>query len=316
MSNANNGRREFLKAALTGVAGASVAALVGANAFAKAKSEDIVINPIADSVALVTGAGTNVVLVTGPEGVVMIDGGNMDRSGDLLKAVGKHGKGAKLAALFNTHWHWDHTGSNERVGKSGTKIVAHENTKLWLGADFTVAWENRDYKPRPKLALPTDTFFNGKRTFDFGNRKLHYGWLPRAHTDGDIYVHIPDQNVLVTGDLVSVGSYPILDVDTGGWIGGMVDANKALLELCDAKTVIVPGTGPVQTKADLAAQLQMLSTMRERLVGLMRKGMGTDDLLAAPPTGEFDAQWGEPTLFLTNAYRGLWGHVRELGGIV
>jgi glyoxylase-like metal-dependent hydrolase (beta-lactamase superfamily II) len=324
MSNAKNGcrndRREFLKTALTGVAGVSVASLIGTTAFAKAKSEAIAINPIADGVALVTGAGTNVVLVTGPEGVVMIDGGTMERSGDLLSAVGKHAqsksKGARTVALFNTHWHWDHTGSNERVGKAGTKIIAHENTKLWLGADFTVAWENRDYKPRPKVALPTDTFFGGKRTFDFGSRKLNYGWLPRAHTDGDIYVHIPDQNVLVTGDLVSVGSYPILDVDTGGWLGGMVDANKALLELCDDKTVIVPGSGAVQTKADLAAQLQMLSTMRERLVGLIRKGMGTDDVLAAPPTGEFDAKWGDPRLFLANAYRGLFGHVRELGGIV
>ena len=324
MSNAKMGcrneRREFLKTALGGVAGVSVASLIGTSAFAKAKADAIAINPITDSVALVTGAGTNVVLVTGPEGVVMIDGGTMERSGDLLKAVGKHAqskvKGAKTVALFNTHWHWDHTGSNERVGKAGTKIIAHENTKLWLGADFTVAWENRDYKRRPAVALPTDTFFGGKRTFDFGSRKLNYGWLPRAHTDGDIYVHIPDQNVLVTGDLVSVGSYPILDVDTGGWLGGMVDANKALLELCDDKTVIVPGSGPVQTKADLAAQLQMLSTMRERLVGLIRKGMGTDDVLAAPPTGEFDAKWGDPKLFLANAYRGLFGHVRELGGIV
>ncbi|MEJ1965068.1 MAG: MBL fold metallo-hydrolase [Gammaproteobacteria bacterium] len=316
MSNSNTGRRDFLKTALTSVAGVSVASFMGGRAFANSKPEAIGIGPITNSVALVTGAGTNVVLVTGPEGVVMIDGGTMERSADLLRAVGKHASGAKTAALFNTHWHWDHTGSNERIGKAGTKIVSHENTKLWLGADFTVAWENRDYKPRPKVAWPTDTFFQGKRTFDFGNHKLDYGWLPRAHTDGDIYVHIPDQNVLVAGDLVSVGNYPILDVDTGGWLGGMVDANKALLELCDDKTVIVPGSGPLQTKADLAAQHQMLSTMRERLVGLMRKGTGTDDLLAAPPTTEFDAKWGDPKLFLVNAYKGLWGHVREIGGVV
>ncbi len=320
MTNANGSRRQFLKTALGGVAGVSVASLIGSDAFARSKADAIVITPITDRVALVTGAGTNVVLVTGPEGVVVIDGGTAERSGDLLKAISKHAqsvaKGAKPVALFNTHWHWDHTGSNERFGKAGTKIIAHENTKLWLGAEFEVAWEKREYQPRPKQAWPTETFFNGKRTFDFGNQKLNYGWLPRAHTDGDIYIHIPDQNVLVAGDLVSVGSYPILDVATGGWIGGMVDANKALIELCDDKTVIVPGTGPVQTKADLVAQHQMLSTMRERLVGLMRKGQGYDDLLANPPTGEFDAKWGDPKLFLTNAFRGLWGHVRELGGIV
>jgi cyclase len=316
MANANGSRRDFLVTALGGVAGVSVASLFGSPAFARAKSEAIAIDPITDGVSLVTGAGTNVVLVTGPEGVVVIDGGTAERSGDLLKAIGKHAKGAKPGTLFNTHWHWDHTGSNERFGKMGAKIVAHDNTKLWLGADFDVEWENRHYKPRPKEALPTQTFFTGKRTFDFGNLKLDYGWLPRAHTDSDIYIHIPDRNVLVAGDLVSVGRYPILDVDTGGWLGGMVDANKALVELCDDKTVIVPGSGPLQTKADLVAQLQMLSTMRERLVGLVRKGQGYDDILANPPTGEFDAKWGDPKLFLVNAYRGLYSHVRELGGIV
>jgi glyoxylase-like metal-dependent hydrolase (beta-lactamase superfamily II) len=314
--DANGGRREFLKRALAAGAGVSVASFVGTSALARAKAEAIAIAPIADNVALVTGAGTNVVIVTGPEGVVMIDGGVAERSGDLLKAITKHARGEKPATLFNTHWHWDHTGSNERLGKSGAKIIAHENTKLWLGAEFEVEWEGREYRPRPREAWPNDTFYNGRRTFDFGNEKLVYGWLPRAHTDGDIYIHIPARNVLVAGDLVSVGRYPILDVATGGWLGGMVDANKALIELCDDKTVVVPGTGALQTKADLVAQHQMLSTMKDRLVGLMRKGMGYDDLLAAPPTGEFDAKWGDPKLFLTNAFRGLWGHVRELGGIV
>jgi len=316
MANANGSRRQFLKTALGGVAGVSVASMFGNSAFARAKAEAIAITPIVDNVSLATGAGTNVVLVTGPEGVVVIDGGTAERSGALLKAIGKHAKGAKPGTLFNTHWHWDHTGSNERFGKMGAKIVAHENTKLWLGADFDVEWEKRHYEPRPKHALPTDTFYGGKRTFDFGNLKLNYGWLPRAHTDGDIYIHIPDRNVLIAGDLVSVGSYPILDVDTGGWLGGMVDANKALVELCDDRTVIVPGSGPLQKKADLVAQLEMLSTMRERLVGLVRKGQGYDDILANPPTGEFDAKWGDPKLFLVNAYRGLYSHVRELGGIV
>jgi cyclase len=320
MSNVNGPddgkRREFLKSALVGAAGVSMASLVVSNAFAKSRGEAIAISPITDSVALVTGAGSNVVIVTGPEGLVMIDGGLAENSGDLLKAISKHAKGARPGTLFNTHWHWDHTGSNERLGKAGAKIIAHENTKLWLGADFEVEWQNREYKPRPKQAWPNDTFYNGRKTFEFGNHKMTYGWLPRAHTDGDIYVHIPDQNVLVTGDLVSVGSYPILDVATGGWLGGMVDANKALIDLCDDKTVVVPGTGALQTKADLVAQHQMLSTMKDRLIGLMRKGMGTDDLLAAPPTAEFDAKWGDPKLFLVNGFRGLWGHVREIGGVV
>jgi hypothetical protein len=118
------------------------------------------------------------------------------------------------------------------------------------------------------------------------------------------------------GDLVSVGRYPVLDVTTGGWIGGLTDATKALLEVANADTRIIPGTGPVVTRAELQDQYEMLSTMKDRLIGLLKKGMGTDDILASPPTGEFDGKWGDPKLFLANAYRGLWGHVRELGGIV
>ncbi|HEV7715729.1 MAG TPA: MBL fold metallo-hydrolase [Steroidobacteraceae bacterium] len=316
MSGPATDRRDFLKTALGSAVGITLASMVSSRAaFARSKPDPIVITPITDSIAQVTGAGSNVVILTKPDGVVMIDGGLGDRSGDLLKAIAKFTKASRPQTLFNTHWHWDHTGSNERLGKAGTKIVAHENTKLWLGAEFDVEWENRSYKPRPKAAWPTETFYtNGKMSF--GNEDIVYGYLPRAHTDGDIYVHFPSQNVLVAGDLVSVGSYPILDVATGGWIGGMVDATKALVDLSDDKTRIVPGTGPVQSKADLQAQLQMLTTMKDRLVTLLKKGVGTDDLLAEPPTGEFDAKWGDPKLFLTNAYRGIYGHVRELGGIV
>jgi cyclase len=315
MTDTLHPRRTFLKLALGGAAGASFASLAATQAFARAKADPIVITPITDSIAQVTGAGSNVVVFRSPDGVVMIDGGTMERSGDLMKAVAKHTKVSHPQTVFNTHWHWDHTGSNERLGKAGAKIIAHENTKLWLGADFFVEWENRAYKPRPKIAWPTETFYTDGK-LSIGSEEIRYGHLPRAHTDGDLYVFFPKQNVLVAGDLVSVGRYPILDVTTGGWLGGLVDATKALVDLSDDKTRIIPGTGPVQTRADLQAQAQMLTTMKDRLVGLMKKGMGTDDILAAPPTTEFDAKWGDPQLFLTNAYKGLWGHVRELGGIV
>jgi hypothetical protein len=120
----------------------------------------------------------------------------------------------------------------------------------------------------------------------------------------------------MTGDVFSAGSYPILDYSTGGWIGGLTDATRTLVGLADAQTRIVPGVGPVQTKAELEAQLEMLGTMRTRFIEMMRKGMSAKDMLAAAPTKEFDAKWGNPTLFITNAYPGLWGHVREIGGIV
>ena len=305
-------RRSFLKAAVAGAAGVSLSL----RALARSEPEPIVAVPLSDNIVQITGAGGNVVAVTGPDGVLLVDSGVEERSKDLLKAVGKLPGGQHIHTLINTHWHWDHTGGNERLGKDKVKIIAHENTKLWLGADFYCEWQdNRHYTPRPKVALPTETFYtSGQMTAN--GQDIVYGYLPRAHTDSDIYVFFPKANVLVAGGLVSVGAYPVLDYTTGGWIGGMDDAAKALVGIANKDTRIVPGVGPVQTYADLQAQSEMLHTMHERLVDLMRKGIGTDDLAAHPPTEEFNAKWGDPQLFLANAYRGMWGHVRELRKIV
>ena len=308
-------RREFLQALAAGGAAGLSACAFAPRALGRSSAEPLAAKVLTDNVVQITGLGTNVVIVTGPEGALMVDCGPAERSEELLRFVSKYPGAGRVSVLYDTHWHWDHTGGNERFAKAGAKIAAHENTKLWLGANFFSEWQGRRYLPRPKEAWPTQTFYTpGKTTF--GKDEIVYGYLPRAHTDGDIYIFLPRQNVLVAGDLVSVGSYPVLDYTTGGWIGGMTDASKALLEVVDDKTLIVPGTGPVQGRADLKAQSDMLATMNDRLKGLMRKGIGTDDLLAQPPTQEFDAKWGDPQLFLANAYRGLWGHVRELGGIV
>lgn len=303
-------RRSFLKAAVVGAAGVSLSL----RAFAR--SEPISTVALADNVVQITGTGGNVVALTGSDGVLLVDSGLEERSRDLVGAVRRLPGGQHVHTLINTHWHWDHTGGNERLGKDKAKIIAHENTKLWLGADFYCDWQNnKHYTPRPQAAWPTETFYtSGKLTAD--GEEVVYGYLPRAHTDGDVYVFFQKANVLVAGGLVSVGSYPVLDYTTGGWIGGMADASKALLAVANKDTRIVPGVGPAQTYADLQAQTDMLATMKDRLIDLMRKGIGTDDLATDPPTKEFNARWGDPHQFLANAYRGMWGHVRELGKIV
>ena len=130
--------------------------------------------------------------------------------------------------LFNTDWHPEHTGSNETLGKGGAKIIAHENTKQYLGAEIYVDWQKRTYKPLPPQALPNQTFYtSGKMTV--GAERIEYGHLGQAHTDAAIYVFFPGSNVLVAGDALSVGKYPIADYTTGGWLGGLIAANKTLL---------------------------------------------------------------------------------------
>src|SRR5262245_60856016 len=270
---------------------------------------------INDHLHLFSGFGGNVLLVSSGEGLVLVNGGSAERSNELLKTISTHTQGKRLTTLFNTDWCADHTGSNEAVGSIGAQIIAHDNTKQYLANEQFVEWQKRTYPAKPKVALPTKTFYT-KGSINAGSERIDYGHLGQAHTDGDIYVHLPMSNVLMTGDVLTVGKYPIADYTTGGWLGGVLTATKTLLDLSNADTRVIPGTGPVQTRADLQAQFDMLTTLRERLAKMMRQGMSANDMLGAGATKEFDAKWGDPKLFMAVTYRGLWLHVRELGGIV
>lgn len=303
-------RRTFLKGLVAGTASSLLP--FGLTSPARAASVPLDVVTLDSSLRLIRGAGGNVLVAETAEGLLLVDGGNVASSAALLQSLGK---ARPVRVLINTHWHPDQTGSNEVLAKAGAKIIAHENTKLWLGTEIDVKWQNKVYPPRPAIALPTETTYaQGK--LDFGGTTVEYGHLPQAHTDGDLYVFLPERNVLFTGDIMNVGAYPILDWSTGGWSGGMANAARKLLELADANTRVVPGLGPAQTKADLQAQYDMLNTVNTRLIGLLKKGMSAADMIAARPTAEFDAKWGDPALMIRNAYPGLWAHVREHGGIL
>jgi cyclase len=307
-------RRDFLRLLMLGALGPSCRRL------ARASESDLPLSArkLADNIIFIN-AGCNVLLMTGPAGCVLVDDGPADRASELLKVVADQSGGQPVQLVFNTHWHPENTGANDVLAKAGAKIIAHENTRLTMGTDIFDASRNRIHKARPKGALPTETFFASSpttRKMTFGDQPIEYGSLPQAHTDGDIYVHFPKSNILMAGDVVSVGAYPILDNSSGGWIGGMAQASKLLLKVVNADTQIVPGRGSIQTRADLEAQSEMLSTVFQRLVTLLKQGMSAKDMVAAAPTKEFDARWGNPELFITSAYRGLWGHARELGGVI
>src|SRR6476659_1911758 len=246
-------RRNFMKTMASSAIALSLPRMVSGQSLSTTK--------LAENFILVSGAGSNVLVLTTPDGALMVDGGMAEQSAALLTLIAEHSSGARVQVLFNTHWHPDHTGSNESVAAAGAKIVAHENTKLWMGAEIISMWEKRTYKPRPKEARPNSTFYTtGKMTF--GKQDIQYGYLGQAHTDGDMYVFFPGPNILMTGDVFSVGSYPILDYTTGGWIGGLSDATKTLVGLTDAQTRVIPGTGAVQAKTDLEAQANMCAAMR------------------------------------------------------
>jgi cyclase len=310
-------RRAFLQNLAGGAAGVALTqALLSNRAFGQTGPAPLQVNKLTDTFLEITGAGGNVLAVLGVDGVLLVNGGSPERSAELLKLVADQSGGKPVQVLFNTCWYPENTGSNETLGKTGVKIIAHENTKLWLGTEIDIGWQKHTYEPHPKASLPNQTFYTGVQKMTFGKEPVEYGYMMQAHTDGDIYVYFPGPNILMAGDVVSAGTYPLADYATGGWLGGLIDAQKALLKVTSADTRIVPGSGPIMTYADLEAQSQMLATVKDRLVKLMKQGLGPKEMIAAAPTKDFDGKWGNPDLFIELAYRGLWGHVRELGGIV
>lgn len=304
-------RREFFQTLLGSAASLSLARPAGA----QAPSATLATVQLGEDLFQITGDGANIVVLAQPDGLLLVNGGLAQHVSALQQRLAEQFPSRPVKVLFNTDWHAEHTGLNAPAAKAGAKIVAHENTKLWLGRKVNCKWQKRVYTPLPKEARPNDTFYTtGELTF--GRERVAYGHLGQAHTDGDIYVHFTGANVLVAGDVVAVGRYPVMDYSTGGWIVGLQNATQKLIDVSTPETRVVPGDGAVQSRAHLEAQHAMLTAMRERLVDMLRKGMGPQDMIAAAPTKDFDATWGDPTLFMNNVYPGLWWHARELGRVI
>jgi glyoxylase-like metal-dependent hydrolase (beta-lactamase superfamily II) len=311
-------RRDLLKGVVGGAAGfvLGVAPRVSA-AQAQAVSGTTVpgnraVQRLADDLFLVQLPGeANIIVQTSPSGVVLVDGGSARVSDVLLKTIaelpgGGRGADAGVQTLFNTHWHPEQTGLNETIGKAGKTIISHENTRLWLSTDITWSWNGQHFKRLPKIAQPNKTFYTTGQ-LDSG---VTYGYIPdAAHTDGDMYVYFPKQNVLAVGDVVSNQGWPVVDWQTGGWIGGLAGALPRLVTLANDQTRIVPGRGAVMSLSELKTQAAMYSTIYDRLSGLLNKGRGPSEAVAAKPTKEFDAQMGNPDEFVRRAFESLWAYL-------
>ena len=289
------------------------AAALSCTRFARAQPAPLATLPVADGMFAVLGPNATVLAADTADGVVMVDGGDSAWSGALLRTVGDRAGGKPIRALFNTHWHPEQTGSNETLGPRGTEIIAHENTKLWLGTEVDVRWSGKSYAPLSPAARPATTFYdsNDVTSFRFGERRVECGHLLKAHTDGDIYVLFPDANVLAVGGVVSNDRWPVIDWWTGGWLVGLVDAFETLVKVANDGTRIVPGSGPVMSFAELKAHQAMYLEIFDRLQKLFTESRDVAEVLAAKPTAEYHSKFGEPELFLTLAFSSFWGHLRD-----
>ncbi len=301
--------------ALIGATAGLLAARWPRLARAQAATGALTSTDLGPDLVLVAGAGANVVALASADGLLLVDGGSEAHAVALQGALAQRWPGRPVKIAFNTCWRDEHTGANAALRGAGATVMAHENTKLWLGGDFFVDWEDRHYAPHPAAILPNKTFYPSGNV-EIGGRKVEHWYLPRAHTDGDVAVFFPDANVLVASDLLSVGRYPVPDYATGGWIGGFIEATQKLLDATDAKTRIVAAQGGVHGRAELTAQLELCKAVAQKTAEAFRVGMSFADFVASKPTAAFDAKWGDPQLFLRLVYKGGFAHLRELGGVI
>jgi cyclase len=255
-----------------------------------------------DNLTVLDAAGTNLIAFSAPDGLILVDSGAPKSS---------VATASKVQTLFNTHYHLDQTGNNEMFGAAGAKIIAHARTREWMSADYWVPAADRYEKARPKAARPTETFLT-TGSMKAGAEQIDYGYLPLAHTSGDIYVYFRTANVLAVGDVASPLRDPALDYFTGAWIGGRVDAMDILLKLSNDQTRIVPAYGPVMTKAQLKSERDMMEEVRARLFTTVREGDGPKDMLEAGVLKGLPRTWKDPDKFLYDAAKGLWAHHDKL----
>jgi glyoxylase-like metal-dependent hydrolase (beta-lactamase superfamily II) len=283
------------------------AAVVGLTApFAFSQTAKVTNTQLGDNIFLLTGAGENVIAHTSADGVVLVDGGLAENADALAQAVAALPNSGPVRTLFNTHWHPQQSGSNLKLGTAGAAIIAQENTRLWLQQNITWPWNGQKFQKLPKAAQPNKTFYD-KGTLDSG---IRYGYIPdAAHTDGDLYVYFPQQNILAVGGAAYGQGWPVVDWWTGGWIGGIVGGLQRIQAVANKDTKIVPAYGPVLSFADIATQLDMYGNIYDRLNQMLNKGHSPSEGVAAKPAKEYEAKMGNPDEFIRRSFESLWAYL-------
>ena len=243
---------------------------------------------------MLTGAGGNLGLSVGADAVFLVDDQFAPLTTRIEAAIGELTR-MPIRFVINTHWHFDHTGGNENLGKAGALIVAHENVRKRMSTEQFIEFLNMKIKVEPRVALPVVTFTRDV-TFHLNGDEIHVLHVPNAHTDGDAIVHFRTSDVVHMGDVFFNRLYPFIDTSSGGSVDGVIAAVDRALELAGENTKIIPGHGPLANRSDLKAYRDMLVTVSGRIKDGKRAGKSLEEVVAAKPTAEFDAVWGKSFL--------------------
>jgi glyoxylase-like metal-dependent hydrolase (beta-lactamase superfamily II) len=283
--------------------------LLGANAASAQDASEVKIvrTDLGQGLYMLEGQGGNIGVSVGSDGVILID----DQFAPLtpkIEASIREVSDAPIRFVLNTHWHFDHTGGNENLGKGGAVIVAHHNVRTRMEAGGLMEAFNRQIPAAAPAALPVVTFGDDLQLHLNGLRLEAYH-VPAAHTDGDSFIFWPEANVLHAGDLYFNGFYPVIDWGSGGHIDGMIAASDRLLAMAKDDTTIIPGHGGLSNKRELQAFRDMLAEVSATMNALVAEGKNLDEIKAAKPTAKFDETWGkgfmQPEPWVEMVYQGV-----------
>ena len=265
---------------------------------------EIVATPLADGLAMLVGQGGNIVVSTGVDGPVIID----DQFAPLvpkIDAAVRKLQDAPVRFVINTHHHFDHTGGNEAFGKAGALIFAHDNVRMRMSTEQLSKLMNRTMPAAPPAALPVVTFEDGV-TLHWNGETIRVEHVAPAHTDGDSHVWFERANVVHMGDTFVNGTFPLVDIESGGTLAGLITSAELVLARANADTQIVPGHGPLARRGDLQKFHDMLVDVRGRIQNGIQSGKTMEAFIASKPLADLDAQWGKGFLTTDQVITLMW----------
>ena len=271
--------------------------------------------PVQNNVYMLAGAGGNITVQVGKEGVLLVDSGLVDTAPNVLAEIRKLST-SPILYLVNTHVHPDHVGGNEAMsgrksnlagdsrnnarveGDQALKIIGHENV---LNRMTTPVGKET---PPPQFGLPTDEYATPFKDFRFNGEGIVIYHEPKAHTDGDSIVFFRGADVISTGDIFTPGAYPFIDIERGGSINGEIDALDHILDLTipghtqEGGTYVIPGHGRICDEADVVEFRDMVVIIRDRIRTMIGKNMTLEQIQAAQPTLDYDTAYVKPNSFI------------------